>query len=166
MKKFTKVLSLVLAMALLLCVPVGVSADEVDTATINPDALGSLTIFKFDYTNAKKDGVWDEDAFISTGMQESYVENALLNTNRKGDSDNSSTLGNGQTSNGYAVMSREDAKHLVDSYNQTLGVSKAQQAAMQAGSMFGFQVPAADPKNYDAEGKPQKIKNKERGNAR
>lgn len=107
MKKFTKVLSLVLAMALLLCVPVGVSADELDTATINPDALCSLTIFKFDYTNAKKDGVWDEDAFTSTGMQESYVENALLNTNRKGDSDNSSTLGNGQTSNGYAVMGVE-----------------------------------------------------------
>lgn len=64
------------------------------------------------------------------------------------------------------LMSREEAKHLVDSNNQKLGVSKAQQAAMQAGSMFGFQVPAADPKNYDAEGNPLKIKNKERGNAR
>ena len=31
-------------------------------------------------------------------------------------------------------------------------------------SMFGFQVPAADPRNYDADGKP--VMPKDRGDAR
>ena len=53
--------------------------------------------------------MWDEDAFPSTGWQESYVENALVNTNRKGDTDgqNGNALGNGQTSKGYAIAGVE-----------------------------------------------------------
>jgi len=41
-----------------------------------------------------------------------------------------------------------------DSINEKLGVTKAQAAAMVAGSMFGWEVPAADPKNYDEKGVP------------
>lgn len=52
--------------------------------------------------------------------------------------------------------SREDARALVDEYNRKLGVTKAQEAAMSAGSMFGFHVPAADPANYDENGQPIK----------
>ena len=52
--------------------------------------------------------------------------------------------------------SREEAKALVDEYNRRLGVTKAQAAAMSAGSMFGFHVPAADPANYDEDGQPIK----------
>lgn len=88
----------------------GVPAAFADEAkTIDQDAACSLTIWKFDYTNAKKDGVWDEDAFPSTGWQESYVENALVNTNRKGDTDgqNGNALGNGQASKGYAIAGVE-----------------------------------------------------------
>lgn len=53
--------------------------------------------------------MWDDDAFPSTGWQESYVENALVNTNRKGDTDgqNGNALGNGQTSKGYAIAGVE-----------------------------------------------------------
>lgn len=78
-------------------------------ATIDETAEATLTIFKYDFTNAMKDGVWDEDSFISTGWRESYVETILGGTVRNGDTngDADHSLGNGQTSNGYAIKGVE-----------------------------------------------------------
>ena len=61
---------------------------------------------------------------------------------------------------------KEDARALVDEHNARGGVSKAQEAAMAAGSMFGFDVPAADPSNYDENGQPIKPRHRDRGDAR
>ena len=61
---------------------------------------------------------------------------------------------------------RTHAQAIVDEYNGQLGVSRAQAAAMLAGAMFDWEVPAADPKNYDKEGQPIKPKHHDRGNAR
>ena len=48
------------------------------------------------------------------------------------------------------------AREAADIANDTIGVTKAQEAAMLAGSVFGWQTPAADPKNYDDNGNPIK----------
>lgn len=105
MKKFKSILTLCMALAMLLsCIP-AVHAAEVPDATIDMGADCSLTIWKYDWTNAVKDGVWNEDSFISTGWRESYVEDVLGDAVREGDDNNSPdhSLGNGQTSNGYAI---------------------------------------------------------------
>ncbi len=42
---------------------------------------------------------------------------------------------------------REEAKAIVKDRNEKLGVSRLQRACMEIGSMFGFNVPGADPDN-------------------
>ena len=51
MKNFTKVLSLLLPLTMLLCFPVAVSAAELEDAPIDESRTGSLTIYKYDLTN-------------------------------------------------------------------------------------------------------------------
>lgn len=64
------------------------------------------------------------------------------------------------------ILDKEDARKLVNEYNAKLGVTKAQAAAMSAGSMFGWAAPAADPKNYDVQGQPIRPKHRDRGTDR
>lgn len=63
------------------------------------------------------------------------------------------------------VYDSKDAKALVIEQNEKLDVTKAQAEAMKGGSMFGWHVPAADPKNYDAQGRAIR-NNNDRGEAR
>lgn len=99
MKRFIKILSLVLSLTLLLSFPVGASAAEWEDATIDTSRTGSLTIYKYDVTNAEKDGVWDS-SYVSTGVfDQSGVNDAL--------GGGESTLGNGETGYGYAIKGVE-----------------------------------------------------------
>lgn len=109
MKKMRKILTLCMALIMCLSCAGMAFAAEVDDATIHEDANCSLTIWKFDWTNALKDGVWNEDSFISTGWRESYVEEVLGEGVRQGDANGSpdNALGNGQNSNGYAIKGVE-----------------------------------------------------------
>jgi len=50
--------------------------------------------------------------------------------------------------------------------NEAMGVTKAQEAAMLFGSIYGWDKPGADPKYYDEQGKPIKFKHREREDAR
>lgn len=61
----------------------------------------------------------------------------------------------------------ETPQECVDSLNAAMDVTKAQAAAMMAGSMFGWDAPAADPANYDDQGTPIRPGRKQdRGDAR
>lgn len=51
MKNLKKAIALCLALLLCLSLPVGVSAAEVEDATIDQEAECSLTIWKYDWTN-------------------------------------------------------------------------------------------------------------------
>ena len=106
MKKFIKAIALSLAMLTCLSFPIGVSAAEVADATIDFDRKGSLAIYKVDLTNAEKDGVWDS-SYVSTGVYDEQVYNTFVGTNRDGDNDNTSDLGNGEKSYGYAIKGVE-----------------------------------------------------------
>ncbi len=109
MKTFRRIFALCLCLALALtCIPAAFAA-EVKDATIDPSAKGSLTIYKYDKTNAEKDGVWNEDTFVSTGWRESFVETTLGGTIAKSDPNGKldNILGNGQSSNGYALKGVE-----------------------------------------------------------
>ena len=99
MKKLTKILSLLLALTLLLSFPVAVSAAELEDASIDTSRTGSLTIYKYDLTNAEKDGVWDS-SYVSTGVFDQTGVNDVLGGGN-------STLGNGETGYGYAIKGVE-----------------------------------------------------------
>ena len=99
MKHITKILSLLLALTMLLCFPVAVSAAELEDAPIDESRTGSLTIYKYDLTNAEKDGVWDS-SYVSTGVFNQTGVNDVLGGG-------SSTLGNGETGYGYAIKGVE-----------------------------------------------------------
>ena len=65
-----------------------------------------------------------------------------------------------------ATGNRDDNREVVNEANKRAGLTQGQVQAMLSGSMFGWQHPAADPKNYDEDGKPIKPKQKDRGDAR
>ena len=64
----------------------------------------------------------------------------------------------GYSTTDIPATDRISARQIVDHYNEKLGVTKAQEAAMKAGSMFGWDVPAADPKSYNEDGYPLPVK--------
>lgn len=74
--------------------------------------------------------------------------------------------------NGYAPSpdhpggTAANNRTFVDRQNELNGVTKAQEAAMLAGSMFGWQAPAADPRNYNEQGLPIRPRRRERNDVR
>ena len=106
MRNLKKIISLCLALCLVLSLVGAVSAAQVADATIDYARTGSIDIYKYDFTNAQKDGVWST-SYVSTGVYDQSVNDALGSATRHGDNDAASDLGNGQTSNGYAIKGVE-----------------------------------------------------------
>ncbi len=75
-KLFARLGAIMLAVVMCFGV-VTASAATVPDATIDPDRLTSLELYKFDYTSAHADGVLNEDTYVSTGLKDSAVESAL-----------------------------------------------------------------------------------------
>ena len=54
---------------------------------------------------------------------------------------------------GYTLIRKQGNGRAANEMNRELGISPVQAEAMKVGSMFGWNVPGADPKNYDENGK-------------
>lgn len=93
-KKFVSVLA---AGAAMLSMGMPALAAPVDEATIDTSRTANLTVYKYDITSAKEDGVWDDASYVSTGVYDQRVNDTL------GSKDAPKTLPNGETSYGYAI---------------------------------------------------------------
>lgn len=140
-KTFRRLFALLLgAVMIISMVPTVFAASEAD-AVINYSALCSLTLYKFDFTAAEKDGVWNNGSFISTGVSESYVTDTLLHATRNGAASENSALENGRTSNGYAI------RGVVFSYLRVADVmtySETVNGVAKIHDLYGFTRGAAD----------------------
>ncbi len=85
-----------IAVAAILLSSLSSLAAPVSGAAIDTSRSASLSIFKYDMTNAAKDGVWSEESFVSTGEYDGSVNSTLGGSNGH-------ILGSGDTSNGYAI---------------------------------------------------------------
>lgn len=101
MKKLRKAISLIMALAMIICFSTAASAAPVDEATIDFSRTGSIDIFKYDLSNAEKDGIWDS-SYVSTGVKdEAGVESVL------GDPTRVSHLNENGEAYGYAIKGVE-----------------------------------------------------------
>ena len=71
-------------------------------------------------------------------------------------------LAKGYTATSFSDGNRAENEAIKDKFNEKLGVTKAQEQAMLAGSMIRWDSIAAKPKSYDENGKAIKPKDYER----
>lgn len=108
LNKFRKrIATIALSVCMIASTAIPAFAASVNDATIHTDTPCSLTIYKYDMTNAEKDGVWTSNSYISTGRFDQNINDILGGATRGGDDDNISNLENGGTSKGYALKGVE-----------------------------------------------------------
>ena len=96
-----KLFALLLAILVVSSFSITAFAAPVDEATIDTSRTGSLDIYKFDLTNAEKDGVWDS-SYVSTGVKDESGVEAVL-----GDPARVSALNANGNAYGYAIKGVE-----------------------------------------------------------
>ena len=101
MKSIKKFFALLMLVACFCSSGLNAFAANVADATIDTSRVGSLEIYKYDLTNAERDGVWDS-SYVSTGVKDTAGVNDIL-----GNSSRVSDLGNGDIAYGYALKGVE-----------------------------------------------------------
>ncbi len=96
-----KLFALLLAVLMVCSFSVTAFAAPVDEATIDTSRTGNLSIYKYDLTNAEKDGVWDS-SYVSTGVKDESGVEAVL-----GDPSRVSALNANGNAYGYAIKGVE-----------------------------------------------------------
>ena len=96
-----RIFALLLALVMVCSISIPAFAAPVDEATIDTSRTGSIDLWKYDLTNAEKDGVWDS-SYVSTGVRDvNGVENVL------GNSERISALNENGSAYGYALKGVE-----------------------------------------------------------
>ena len=77
MKKIHRVLALLLAALMAFGLMTTAFAATDSAPTIDPGKKASLNIYKYDITMASKDGAWDAESYVSTGLHDDAVIDKL-----------------------------------------------------------------------------------------
>ena len=77
MKKIHRALALIMAIAVICCLPIQTSAANEAAAVIDYSKTASLSLYKYDLTSAEADGAWDTDAYVSAGIYDQNVNDAM-----------------------------------------------------------------------------------------
>ena len=96
-----RIFALLLAILVVSSFSITAFAAPVDEATIDTSRTGSLDIYKYDLTNAEKDGIWDS-SYVSTGVKDESGVEAVL-----GDPARVSALNANGNAYGYAIKGVE-----------------------------------------------------------
>ena len=96
-----KLFALLLAILVVSSFSITAFAAPVNEATIDTTRTGSLDIYKYDLTNAEKDGVWDS-SYVSTGVKDESGVEAVL-----GDPARVAALNANGNAYGYAIKGVE-----------------------------------------------------------
>ena len=77
MKKIHRIVALILATLMALGLMTTAFAATDSAPTIDPGKKASLSIYKYDITTASKDGAWDAESYVSTGLHDGAVTEKL-----------------------------------------------------------------------------------------
>lgn len=130
MKNITRTLSVILAICLMATLALPAMAATADDAIIDHSRTGSVTIYKYNYTNASADGVWDS-SYNSTGVYDQNVNDTL------GSTDKVNALGGAEndSSNGYAIKGVEFSYLKVADFRT---YSEVENGAAVVALLYGF----------------------------
>ena len=77
MKKIHRVVALLLSALMVIGLMTTAFAATDSAPTIDPSKKASLSIYKYDITTASKDGAWDAESYVSTGLHDNAVIDKL-----------------------------------------------------------------------------------------